>query len=187
MHHSLSNWLATRNSIVIASIICGLAASCASIAPGTDGPPVFSSSAGGDGNEVKVNPSEGPVVIEVLSESGIGSGTVELVSGTPPQTLTVRLYLSGLEQFRLHHDATVVNVSVSSGNGGRVSESLLLPDGAEREISSLSPQWMAVRIVTAEDTSSVTPGRRYYEVDLPRGLLQSGSHTFSFEWVDFFR
>jgi hypothetical protein len=81
-------------------MICLLAGCGAPTDPPSAAPrPVFNTTAEGDGNALKISAGD-PVVVEVRSQSGIGAGLVELVSGAPPANIIVRLHLRGLEQFR---------------------------------------------------------------------------------------
>ena len=149
--------------------------------------PVFAVSAEGDGNEIKVNVEDGTAIADVRSRRGIGSATVELVSGTLPENIVIRLHLKGLEQFRLVYDQTAIIASVSSGEGGSVGQSVGAPDGDERPIAPGSPFWVAIRIVPDQATPYVPIEVEYFEITLPDDFLQGEHRSFSIRWIDFYR
>ena len=93
----------------------------------------------------------GDVTVDVRSKSGIGSAQLTQTGGIAPTSLTMRLYLKGLEQFTFQYPAATVTAAVSSHDGS-VSESVSVKGGAEQPIGPDSPYWMPVKI-SAADTS----------------------------------
>ena len=63
--------------------------------------PRFTITAEGDGNKLTVSAAGETVIMDVHSRSGIGSATAELVSGTLPENILLRLHLAGLEPGRV--------------------------------------------------------------------------------------
>ena len=149
--------------------------------------PVFAVAADGDGNEVTASAEGETVVIDVHSQSGMGSAHVEHVSGALPESIVVRLYLKGLEEFRLSYDGTTITASVSSGDSHNVFQSAAGPEAGERPITPGSPYWMDVRIVTDQETPHIPLDQGYFEVALPKDFLQEGRRSFSIRWIDFYR
>jgi hypothetical protein len=155
-------------------------------APGSPAP-IFSTAAEGDGNDLAVSSSGDAVVVDVQSHSGIGAATVELVSGTPPATIVVRLHLSGLEMFRLSYGQTVITAAVSNGDIHSISESVELPDGSSRPIVSGDPLWLDIRASSAQQPPAIPLQRGYFEIRLPTGLLHERQRSFGLRWIDFYR
>jgi hypothetical protein len=142
-----------------------------------DDPPVFKTDVEGEGNSIAVNQAGQTTIFEIRSDSGIGRGNLRLVSGSPPTFIVLRLYITGMEQFRLAYNGTTINASISSGSDRRVDEYLLL-NGGEQVITPSSPFWMDITRPT---------GRDFIEISLPRDLIQKETGDFTIEWVDFFR
>src|SRR3972149_537071 len=97
--------------------------------------PRFNVAPDGDGNELTLSAADETALIDVHSQSGIGSATVELVSGAPPENIVLRLHLQGLEEFRLSYAGTVVAASVPSGDMGSIVESAISSEGGQQSIT----------------------------------------------------
>ncbi len=169
-------------------LVCLLMAGCATPpgAPGTDAP-VFSISTAGEGNAVTVDASEATAIVEVRSESGVGAASLELISGTLPANLVVRLYLQGLEEFRLTYEGMAIAASVSSGGHLDIFQSVRSPEAGERSIASDSPFWMKIRIVSEAATPRIPLGQGYFEITLPEAFRREGQRSLMIHWIDFYR
>lgn len=137
-------------------------------------PPHFDAAADKD-NQLSFSHHESTTIIEVRSPGGIGQADVSLASGDFPQEIVLRLYLSGLEGFRLTYGGTTVSAS-ASGTSAAVSQSLLEPGGGQVTLTPASPLWMDIR-----------PGDEFIEITLPGALTREKPESFSFQWVDFYR
>jgi len=151
-----------------------------------DLPPVFSIASDDTGNEVAVSVEGETAIFDVRSERGIGSATVELVSGSP-QTIVLRVHLQGLEEFRLMYNEVTLIASVSSRDVDGVAERVVLPDGAEQSLVLGDPLWIDIRIVSDQDVPSIPLDQGYFEVKLPNNFLNEARRTFSIRWIDFYR
>ena len=149
--------------------------------------PRFAIAADSDGNEVTVSAEGETTLIEVHSQSGIGSATVELVSGAPSQNIVLRLHLKGLEQFRLLYDETVVTASVAGNDIGSIIESATLSEGGEYSITPDSPLWLHIRIVSSRVAPDIPLDQGHFEITLPRDFLHDEHRSFSIRWIDFYR
>jgi hypothetical protein len=149
--------------------------------------PLFVFTTDSDGNELTVSAEGETTLIEVHSQSGIGSATVELVSGAPPENIVLRLHLKGLEEFRLTFDKTVIVARVSSGDVGSVDEIAILPGGEEQSITPDSPLWLDIRIVSGQATPQIPLDQGRFEIALPRDFLHDEHRSFSIRWIDFYR
>ena len=126
----------------------------------------------------------GDVMVDVRSKSGIGSAQLTQTGGIAPTSLTMRLYLKGLEQFTFQYPAATVTVAVSSHDGS-VSESVTIQGGAAQPIGPDSPHWMPVKIGAADTSIPLQDG--YFQVQAPRAFIEAASREFTLRWVDFYR
>ena len=93
--------------------------------------------------------------VDILSESGIGRGQVDLVSGQWPERLILRFYMSGLEGMQFHYGDVTVSVSVNSS--GQVIQSVTINEEKQRPISQESRYWMPVHIVASNEAAAAVP------------------------------
>ena len=126
----------------------------------------------------------GDVMVDVRSQSGIGSAQLAQTGGPAPTSVTMRLHLKGLEQFTFQYPAATVTASVSSHDGS-VSESVSLEGGAAQPIGADSPYWMPVKISATDPSIPLKDG--YFEVQAPKDFITSASREFTLHWVDFYR
>lgn len=147
----------------------------------------FSATSDADGNLVNISTTGDTVIVDVHSRSGIGAATVDLVSGTAPAQISVRLHLHGLEAFRLSYDHTVIAVAVSSDEHHSVSQQVELPDGGTRAIPSDSPLWLDLEMVSAQDSSTPSLQPSVFTIHMPPGLMNEQRRSFTIRWIDFYR
>lgn len=152
--------------------------------------PMFQVKAEGDDVKTAISVEANVVRLDIRSRSGIGQATFERVSGSLPEKIVVRLYLKGLEEFRLLHDLSregaEVIVRVSSSDGS-VTQSLCSRGDDEQPITSASSRWLGVRIVSDQTTQRIPLNQGHFEITLPKDFLREGSHSFSIRWIDFYR
>src|SRR3990172_4281039 len=117
-------WIMRTRHALRLLLVCMLMTGCAAPPGAPETPaPVFRVSAEGDGNELTVNTEGETTIVEVHSESGIGSATIELVSGGFPEDIVLRLHVQGLEKFQLSYGGTVISASVASSDSRSVFQS----------------------------------------------------------------
>lgn len=136
--------------------------------------PQFNAAADKD-NQLSLSIESGTTLIDIQSPGGIGKADIELVSGSYPAQIILRLHIKRLEGFKLTYGRTTLSAS-SSGTSNSVTQSFIQPDGSERAITSSSPLWMDIQ-----------PEQEYLEIKLPHALTQEKPESFSFEWIDFYR
>lgn len=141
----------------------------------------------GEGNSLTLKAEGEAVIVDVHSRSGIGSATVEHVSGPLPEKIVVRLHLKGLEEFRLSYDRTVITARVSSSDGRNIVQSVDPPGGDERPIAPDSPFRMEVKIASDQVAPRIPLEQGSFEITLPKDVLGKGRRSFSIRWVDFYR
>ena len=149
--------------------------------------PRFAFTADNDGNELTVTVQDETTFIDVHSQSGIGSASVELVSGTSPQNIVLRLYLRGLEQFRLLYDGTVVTTEMAGNDIDSVIQNVTSAEGGEQSITPDNLLWLGIRIVSGEAEPHIPLDQGHFEITLPKDFLGDGRRSFSIEWIDFYR
>ena len=147
-------------------------------------PITYSVTPGKEDAEVTYQANGGDVMVDVRSKSGIGSAQLLQTGGIAPTSLTMRLYLKGLEQFTFQYPAATVTAAVSSHDGS-VSESVTIQGGAAQPIGPDSPYWMPVKIGAADTSIPLQDG--YFETQAPKDFLTSASREFTLHWVDFYR
>jgi hypothetical protein len=113
-------------------------------------------------NEIHISTVNNESMIEISSQSGIGSGVIRLIQGDWPDMVTARLYLKGLEGLTVSSeqiiiDKSALSVSAYDKNGRLYEKKYLLNE------------------------------KGYYEVKLPNKLFTDGAKEISLHWVDFYR
>ena len=140
---------------------------------------------------ITIASGRGRTLIEVLSPGGIGSADFDIPSGPVPKRIVLRFLMKGLEQLEFAYGETTITVSISSGPGREVRESIRFSNSeAEQQLlSARQPHyWMAVSIVPAASPPPTVPAQDgTIEVQVPEDFLRSSRRSFSIRWVDFFR
>ena len=155
--------------------------SCVTVSPQ---PITYDVTPGKEDAAVTYQVNGGDVTVDVRSQSGIGSAQLAQTGGPAPASVTMRLYLKGLEQFTFQYPAATVTASVSSHDGS-VSESVSLQGGAAQPIGADSPYWMPVKINATDRSIPLQDGS--FEVQAPKDFLTTASREFTLHWVDFYR
>ena len=169
----------------LALLISFVLAACALQPNGSN--PEISVSSSKPGDTVTIT-HEGDVgIIEVNSPGGIGFARFELVSGIFPQKMIARLYLKGLEEFRLLYADTAIVASGSSGSSFNAGNQRVLLSGMEEPILPGQPLWMEIRIVSDQTAPDIPLEEGYFEVTFPQGFMEKSGSYFEIQWVDFFR
>lgn len=109
---------------------------------------------------------------DITSERGIGKIEFER-RGAAPATLTFRLHLKGLEEFKLTWGDRAVTVNYPSSGG-----QLATPDPAD-------PLAMPVAIEAADPTIPLADG--YFVLTAPPAFIQDAPERFTVQWIDFYR
>jgi hypothetical protein len=161
-------------------------ASCASqTADAQSEAPEFRVRASNAEDAIAILAEDSLTIIDIQSDFGIGSATFDLIAGTMPRTLTVRLHLRGLEEFRVVSGEATVGASLSTGGAGfPVSQRIVSSDG-EIPILLVHPLWLDIR--TVPESASLPLEEGYFEIVLPETFLQGAGTLFELHWVDFYR
>ncbi len=113
-------------------------------------------------NKLDIITTKKSSIIEVSSQSGIGSAVIKLVQGHWPETINVQLYLKGLEGFTV-------------SNGHRTIEKHSMPVTVYDKNGHLY------------ENKYLMSERGYYEVSIPHSLFIDGINEIIIHWVDFYR
>jgi hypothetical protein len=135
-------------------------------------------------DQVDIQYENGRTLIDIQSPTGIGSAMFELESGSMPGSMTLRLHLKGLEEFRLTSAQDQISASVSSGYVS--SNETILSSGTETPLQPGHPLWTEIEIIS-ETGTTIPLEEGYFEVTVPPDFLQNVGKTFQIEWVDFYR
>ena len=141
-----------------------------------------------DRTDISVEENDGRIVLDVRSDSGIGSADVSGLNAEAIQVL-LRLHVSGLEQFRLDYGQTEIEASVSSNDDFAVTQSIVDPAGTRTMIDPNSPYWLTIEPISSDgerpESSPVENG--YFQVTPPSEFATARPDSFSFSWIDFYR
>lgn len=173
----------TRVAIWLAAAgLCGgLLAACAQpvlLSPADDRPaPELAVTVDKPGDRVALAADAERVTLDIWSASGIGGAHVDLVAGSMPPQVLLRLHLAGLEQLTFDYGEAMVQLSVSSSDG-QVLQSVVQA-GQESQITPASPYWMEVARPAAADAP--------FLVTSPPAFALSAADHFTLGWIDFYR
>lgn len=161
--------------------------SCAPLQEAVPAPGVEITAAAGD--EVVAELRGEALLLNVHSESGIGSATVTLPADLAARDLILRLHLAGLEELRFDYGEDSIRVAVSSGDLIVREEARRGNEAAPRLLAPADDLWMDVGILSGRPgvEPEIPLEAGYFDVRAPRDFLRSGTRTFTVAWIDFFR
>jgi hypothetical protein len=157
------------------------------VKPTSAGEPQLTVTTDGEGNRAMYSLADETTYLDIFSESGIGSAAVELRSGDSPDNLVLRLHLKGLEELKVIGDPLELKLWAANGEDPAFSQSIRQVDGEEQPLTPGSPYWMEARVVTEQEPPAIPLDEGYFEVRLPKELLNSSRKVITIYWVDFFR
>ena len=135
---------------------------------------------------------QGHVLVDVFSDSGIGTAEIEQIAGSQPQSITLRFHLDGLEGLTFSYDGINIYLSISSQGANEIMQEITFTDD-ERSSAHLlrvnEPYWLKT-VIRSDDSSlenriPLTNGE--IDVSVPQDYLANDHRTFSIEWIDFYR
>lgn len=152
-----------------------------------DSKPEFRVTVKNSDDKIIVLDESSQTVIEIHSDFGIGSASFELVSGSMPDTLLLRLHLKGLEEFRLISNQAAIAASASSSEVFHVTNQRIIASGNEFSITPIDPLWMKVEIVSGQAGKKIPLEEGYFEITVPKEFIRTAGNSFEIQWIDFFR
>lgn len=135
-------------------------------------------------DQVKMKIENDTATLDVLSQSGIGGATVTLAKGKWPTTVVLRLHLSGLESFAVSNGKIKLTGSVLS-HSGNTKRLYLTEIGKEEERKSGTE--IKVLDAAGKPVKGLPDKGGYFEIVLPKALLEGDSKSLEFAWIDFYR
>jgi hypothetical protein len=129
-------------------------------------------------------------IIQIFSDGGIGSADVAVISGKLPKKITMQFHLRGLERLRFAYNQSIVEVSLSNGEGSNPFEAVVREGNAtvSEPITPDSPYWIKVRLVPSNASPATIPLQEgYIEVEVPPSFWAEQNRQFSIQWIDFYR
>ena len=133
-------------------------------------------------DSIKLKVERDTATFDITSPSGIGSATITLERGKWPTTAIVRLHLHGLESFAASSRKIKLSGSVvsHSGNPKRLH---LTEDGKERKPETE----IKVLDATGKPVKGLPDKGGYFEIKLPKALLEGQPKSLELGWIDFYR
>ncbi len=140
---------------------------------------------------IKVEADNEIAVIEIFSESGIGSAAIEVTSEALPKKIILRFHLRGLEELRFSYDETMITASLASTSARQIRQSFSRVGERpikETAIAADSPYWMKMRAVSSDGAPDTIPLQNgYIEAETPQDFLKGGHRQATIHWIDFYR
>lgn len=124
-------------------------------------------------DSITVTSTADATIVSVTSKSGIGGATLIRAGESWPASITVRLKLNNLESFEMNNGYIRFNTSVGSPESvpyWRVGESDKQPVQTEGALAV-----------------SVNRTGEWFEIDIPREMVDPNATEIGFEWVNEFR
>ncbi len=137
-------------------------------------------------DHVKVKIEKGTGTFDFLSKSGIGGATITTKGKWP--TVVLRFHLRGLEFFTVSNGKIKLTGSVLSHSG---TPRLLhiVEDGKEKTVDKDSPYRTEIRGFDSRSkpVSGLTGSGGYFEITVPKALLEGQPKSLELTWIDFYR
>jgi hypothetical protein len=156
------------------------------IHPLTDGTAKFEVTTKRSDDRVEIKQVESQTIFIVHSPFGISNASITRSADKWPTNLTVHLRLRGLESFKLQTEDQTINLSVSSSS---FEVRQWLNENEDRPLDSKSAYWLEIRPLDhdGKPTKSIPLKEGYFEIKLPKKILESNPRSLKLEWIDFYR
>jgi hypothetical protein len=140
-----------------------------------------------DGTTVNVRAERERTVIEIRCDRGIDRCVIHRDGEQWPETLIARLWLKGLESFKVHASGSELEWSVSSS--GNPTSSVSLHSGLRSTRLTKDSAFFTTAKALAVDASQakIPLQNGYFEVPIPAKLLEKNPAQVTLQWVDFYR
>lgn len=139
----------------------------------------------------QVETDKDTAIVEIFSESGIGSATIEVTSKAVPKKILMRFHLRGLEELRFQYDEIAITASLSRTNARQTIQSFNRAGERpikETAIAADSPYWLRMRVLSSNGAPARIPLQHgYIEAEAPEHFLKGGYRQAAIHWIDFYR
>lgn len=151
---------------------------------GGDAPPIKAATKRDD-DRVTITVEKGVTVIDVRSPFGISEATVERTGERWPETVTLRLHLTGLESFT----ATCGRASLGGCVNGKPRPIRLTVSGREPPQGPGDPDRLDFRGVGTDGkpTEALPLRDGHFELRLPKAFFDGNPKVFRLAWIDWYR
>lgn len=139
-------------------------------------------------DRVQVAVESGKAIFTITSPSGISEAKIERVDAQWPKGIVLRLHLTGLESLAVTCGDMEVLASVSSHGGAAVSQQFLR-NGKVCKLWAKDPHRIQIVAFDAPgEPAKDLPGKGgYFEITIPKALLDDKAKTLKLVWIDFYR
>lgn len=139
-------------------------------------------------DQLKVQVEDGRAILSISSPSGIGGATIKPKTGKWPAGMVLRLHLRGLESLRISNGTETIAAFVTSV-GEPTVHCQQIEDGKEKPLGKDSPYWLDIRMLDDKGVSKnkIPLEGGYFEVTVPKALLQGQPESLKVDWIDFYR
>lgn len=153
-----------------------------------DETPSFKITTRRDNDRVDVETETEKTIFSIKSPFGISHAVFERANEKWPDAVLLRLYLKGLENFKITGGELKLEGSVSLQEGKPVVR--FWKDGKEdAPLDAKSPCWIDVRILGSdgEPAEELPLQDGYFEMALPKALFKGNPKSITVNWIDFYR
>jgi hypothetical protein len=174
----------TNNTCSLALALLGALGFASASAHGKDPPFKITTRKADDAIQVEMEKDK--VLFGVGSRSGIGDATIERLDDAWPDSARFKIYLKGLDQFQIDNGSVILEIAVGSDGSQRVS---LIKNGKTSAVDRKSPYWLEVQSLDADGkpTKDRPLKNGWFEMTLPKAMLDGNPKTLKLKWIDFFR
>jgi hypothetical protein len=153
-----------------------------------DPPPTFKLTTKRDTDKVVVSVVKQKTLFDIHSPFGISQAVIERTAAEWPESMVLRLHLTGLESFQIQSGDATLHASVSS-QGGDKPVRLWKNEAEDKPLDSTSPLWTEIRMIGSDGKPSKTIPLQdgYFEIEIPKALREGNPPSITVSWVDFYR
>lgn len=137
-----------------------------------------------DNDKVEVQIENGRATLSIQSPFGISQAVIERLDETWPNAVMLQLHLKGLSNFKVTNGKVTLEAA-GAGHGERQWK-----DGKDDSpLDFKSPYWMEIRMVGDDGKEATTIPLKdgYFEIQLPKALLEVNPKSVTVNWIDFYR
>lgn len=141
-----------------------------------------------DDDRVTVTRKQDEAIFTVHSPRGISHAIIAGDGATWPESVVLRLHLSGLEHFKITNGAVTIG-GTATIEGGEPVVRIAKEGDDEEPLDAESPYWIKVRIIGSDGkpATKIPLEDGYFEMELPKALFEGDAKSITVEWIDFYR
>ena len=139
-------------------------------------------------DQVEIQVHESRVVISIVSPSGISQASIKRTGDKWPESLWLRLHLTGLERLQVSNSKLKLSAAVSQVQG-KIQIRNWCDDKEEQTLNDRSPFWLDVRMIGREGkpAANLPLKNGYFELLPPKGFFAENPESIQIDWIDFYR